>query len=88
MLIQTDRADAVDTIRATLDCARNRAERQGSRPLLAQIHEAYAELGRCLGDDDAHERELREAHRLYTEIGATGHAERVGGEWGLSGRQH
>ena len=31
-----------------------------------------------------HERELREAHRLFTEIGATGHAERVGRELGLS----
>jgi hypothetical protein len=24
-----------------------------------------------------HERELREAHRLFTEIGATGHADRL-----------
>jgi hypothetical protein len=26
------------------------------------------------------ERELREAHRLFTEIGASGHAERLAGE--------
>ena len=28
------------------------------------------------------ERELREAHCLYTEMEATGHAERLAGEWG------
>ena len=28
-------------------------------------------------------RELREAHRLYTEMGATGHAERLARELGL-----
>ncbi len=28
------------------------------------------------------ERELREAHRLFTEMGATGHAERVARELG------
>ncbi len=30
---------------------------------------------------------LREAHRLYTEMGAKGHAERVGRELGLSADQ-
>ena len=31
-------------------------------------------------DDATRERELREAHRLFTEIGATGHAERIAKE--------
>jgi hypothetical protein len=31
----------------------------------------------------ARERELREAHRLYTEMDATGHAERLARELGL-----
>jgi hypothetical protein len=31
-------------------------------------------------DDEGRERELREAHRLFTEIGASGHAERLAGE--------
>ena len=30
-----------------------------------------------LGDSAGRERELREAHRLFTEMGATGHARRV-----------
>ncbi len=42
------------------------------------MSELAADLAHLLGDDLAYERELREAHRLYTEIGATGHAERVG----------
>jgi len=35
------------------------------------------------GGTAACERELREAHRLYTEMGATGHAERLAEELGL-----
>ena len=32
------------------------------------------------GDEEERERELREAHRLFTEFGATGHAERLSAE--------
>ena len=39
-----------------------------------------AKLAALLGDDAGRERDPREAHRLYTEIGATGHAERVARE--------
>ncbi len=42
-----------------------------------------AKLTALLGDDAGRERELREAHRLYTEMGAVGHAARVGRELGL-----
>jgi hypothetical protein len=38
---------------------------------------------RMLGKDSARERELREAHRFYVEIGATGHARRLAEELGL-----
>jgi tetratricopeptide (TPR) repeat protein len=44
-----------------------------------------AELARLLGDDTTWERGLHEAHRLFTEMGATGHAERVARELGLEG---
>jgi len=44
------------------------------------IHVERAELARQGGDEEERERELREAHRLFTEIGATGHAERLVGE--------
>jgi hypothetical protein len=43
------------------------------------------ELAHLIGDDASRERELREAHRLYTEMGATGHAERLARELGMEG---
>jgi hypothetical protein len=47
------------------------------------IHEERAALARLLGDDATHQRELREAHRLFTEVEATGHAARLAKELGL-----
>jgi ATP/maltotriose-dependent transcriptional regulator MalT len=41
------------------------------------FHEISADLARLRGDQAACERELREAHRLFVRIGATGHAERI-----------
>ena len=41
------------------------------------IHVERAALARLTGDEPTHERELREAHRLFVEMGATGHAERI-----------
>jgi class 3 adenylate cyclase/tetratricopeptide (TPR) repeat protein len=52
----------------------------GARVYLPLLSEERAALAALLGDAAARERHLREAHRLYTEIGATGHAERVGRE--------
>ncbi len=40
------------------------------------------ELARLAGDEDRRQRELREAHRLFTEMGATVHAERLAKELG------
>jgi ATP/maltotriose-dependent transcriptional regulator MalT len=39
-----------------------------------------AELARRRGDEPARERELREAQRLFTEMGASGHAAKLAGE--------
>jgi hypothetical protein len=39
-----------------------------------------AELARLAGDDTARERDLRAAHRLFTEMGATARAEQVAKE--------
>jgi class 3 adenylate cyclase len=44
---------------------------------------ARAELARVLGDEAARRRELGEAHRLFVEMGAKGHAERVKRELGV-----
>ncbi len=54
----------------------------GARSFEPFIHEQRARLKRAAGDEPGARRELREAHRLYTEMGATGHAERVERELG------
>ncbi len=41
------------------------------------VHEISAELARLRGDEATRECELREAHRLFVAMGATGHAERI-----------
>jgi len=59
----------------------------GARLFQPDIHEARAELARQRGDEAGYQRELREAHRLFTEMGATGHAERISRELSAVGAQ-
>jgi hypothetical protein len=49
----------------------------GARAYEPLVRVELAELARQSGDQEGHQRELREAHRLFTEIGASGHAERL-----------
>jgi adenylate cyclase len=79
-LRSADGLDAEREIEAALDRALELVEENGSRALLPQVHEERAGLARLRGDDTTCERELREAHRLYTEMGATGHAKRLARE--------
>jgi ATP/maltotriose-dependent transcriptional regulator MalT len=41
------------------------------------VHEVSAEVARLRGDEATRQRELREAHRLFAKMGATGHAQRI-----------
>jgi class 3 adenylate cyclase/tetratricopeptide (TPR) repeat protein len=70
--------------RVQIDAAIERAaaliQETGARALEPALHEARAELAQFLGDHAARERELREAHRLSVEMGATGHAKRLARE--------
>src|SRR5207249_5382980 len=50
---------------------------EGAKGFEPFVHAEFAELARQCGDEEKRERELREAHRLFTEIGASGHAERL-----------
>ena len=71
-------------IERALDSVAQLIRQHGFRSFAGFEREERARMAHLLGDDVAHERELREAHRLYTEMGAAGHAERVGRELGLN----
>jgi class 3 adenylate cyclase len=67
-------------IEAALARALELARDTGAKAYEPLVHVELAELARQSGDEEERERELREAHRLFTEIGATGHAERLSAE--------
>ncbi len=55
-------------------------EMSGAKSYEPFLHVERAELARLRGDEVARERELREAHRLFLEIGAPIRAEQVAKE--------
>ena len=55
----------------------------GARCRIAPIQELRAELAGTHGDKGGQDRNLREAHHLFTEMGATGHARRLARMIGL-----
>jgi adenylate cyclase len=79
-LRRSDGATASGAIRSALARAREIVEETGARGLLPSILEEEARLAQLEGDEIAFEHHLREAPRLYTEMGATGHAERLARE--------
>jgi hypothetical protein len=70
--------------RAQIDAALARAlelaGQTGAKAIVPLVHVELAELARQSGDEEECQRELRRAHRLFTEIGASGHAERLQAE--------
>jgi tetratricopeptide (TPR) repeat protein len=76
-------ADARDEIERTLDRALALVEETNARSIEPQLLEERARLANLLGDAAACERGLRNAQRLYVEIGAGGHAKRLAEEVGL-----
>jgi adenylate cyclase len=83
ILLRTEGIRAADRIEGALSEAWRLSEEQGAPVLCPHVHVQRAELARLRGDGTARERELREAHRLFTEMGATGHAKRLAKELGL-----
>jgi adenylate cyclase len=73
-------ADARDEIERTLDRALALVEETNARSIEPQILEERARLANLIGDSAACERGLRDAQRLYVEIGAGGHAGRLAEE--------
>jgi ATP/maltotriose-dependent transcriptional regulator MalT len=68
---------------ALLERAAQLIEETGVMRAKPGLSEGRARLARIRGDGGACEQHLRDAHRLYTEMGATGHAERVARGLGL-----
>ncbi len=80
ILLATEGAKARDQIVAALERAESLVRAPGAQAHTPSIHLARAGLAGVLGDEPTRKRELRQAHRLYTEMGAAGHAERVARE--------
>jgi class 3 adenylate cyclase len=67
-------------IEAALAHALQLAGDTGAKAYEPLVHVELAELARQGGEEEERQRELRDAHRLFTEIGASGHTERLAGE--------
>jgi hypothetical protein len=76
-LIARDGPRAAGDVEAILAEAQQLIAETGARIHLPDVHLARAELARLTGDEAARHRELRDAHRLFTEMGATVRAEQV-----------
>jgi hypothetical protein len=74
--------DGTDAARTALERCEHLLRKTSAKSWLPFLHEGRAELARVEADGSSREHELREALRLYTEMGATGHAERVARELG------
>jgi class 3 adenylate cyclase/tetratricopeptide (TPR) repeat protein len=71
-------------IEAALARALELARDTGAKAFEPLVHVERAELARQSGDEEGRARELREAHRLFTAMGAAGHAARLARELGSS----
>jgi tetratricopeptide (TPR) repeat protein len=77
VLLRADGADAREKIETALHRALDLVEETDGKMEEPFIRLELAELARLTGDADARERELREAHRLFTEMGAPIRAKQV-----------
>jgi class 3 adenylate cyclase/tetratricopeptide (TPR) repeat protein len=73
-------ADAKEEIAKTLIEAEALVKTTGAESWRPFIHEERARLAQLAGDEATRDRELREAQRLFLEIGAPIHAERIAKE--------
>ena len=80
ILMHSPGAGAHEEIEAALTRALKVARELEAKAYEPIVHEAMANLARLMGDEDERERELREAQRLFTEIGASAHVQRLAAE--------
>ncbi len=79
-LLEDEGAEFRGRAEGALSRALSLIDETGNEALRPFVHLERSKLARLAGDEETRERELREAHRLFTEMGATGHAERVAKE--------
>jgi hypothetical protein len=77
-LLRRDGPAARDPAEAALASAAELIERTGATTLAPSLCEWRAELAAVLGDEATRVDRLRQAHRLYEQIGAPLQAERIG----------
>ena len=82
-LRRTEGVAAAGAIRNALARARNLVDGTEARAYEPWILEEEGRLAQLEGDQAQFESKLREAHRLFVEMGATGHAKRLARELGL-----
>jgi tetratricopeptide (TPR) repeat protein len=82
-ILRAQGSDARRGAESALAAAERRIESSGAGSRRAYLHELRAQLARTLGRQAECEHQLSEAHRLFTEMNATGHAERLAKELGL-----
>jgi hypothetical protein len=80
VLLATGDPGLHDEVEKTVEHAETLCEETGMRVHLPPLLEIRAALAERRGNPQAARRRLREAHRLYTEMGATGHARRLAKE--------
>jgi adenylate cyclase len=83
LLLAASGVEAAEEIGTELATAEEQSRRREFRPLAALVQVELAELARVRGEAEEHLNRLREAHQIFTEIGANGHADRVAGELAL-----
>ena len=80
VLLATDGAGARAAIAESLDAAEALVDASGAEAWRPFVRVERARLARLVGDEATCRRELGEAHRLFTEMGATARAEEVARE--------
>ena len=76
-ILWSGRKEAELEVQSGLEAAESLIARTEARVWLPFVHEVRAQLAHVRGDEGTCERERTEAERLWTEMGARGHIERM-----------
>ena len=79
-LLEEGEPTAAERARSALEGAMELIRDTGAVLYEPDVHEQLADVAAAEGDNDARERHLREAHRLFTDFGAPARAEQVQAE--------